>query len=167
MIEQLMRAWAEAERKANPDGNPPWNQVSNAYKEIVRERVRQVMEGDIRRRHMSPGDEAVHLGRLRSAEKKPPQDVFDHMRDLSKPMNKTDLPWTRTGYGVGSYDRGVWWDSLEIVEHQPIQFSERLFDGKHCGFLNRTNMQMPHMLSQEHPVCKSTTAVSTFSRESP
>lgn len=117
MTEMQAMAWHSAENETGTS----WMDLDEKEREKVRNRVKDVLMGNVLRREMGKGDLAIYEGRYRALSVKPPE--------LK---------------GSGECVRGVFWDSLPINSKTPA--SARLFgNASDIGYQNMTNLQVPGM----------------------
>ncbi len=150
MTEQHALNWHHAELRAANHTNgdcEPWSNLPEARREEIRDRVKLVLDCEVRRSEMSPGDLAVWFGRTRLIHSEPPEQLLQYLADLWE-RNKKKRPDDSRLYQP-YLRRRHWWDCMEFgaIVAEP---RTRLFGNRNIGDSNLSNMQVAGCLASDN-----------------
>lgn len=142
MIEMMAVHWYTAEKIANTEHGalwPKWAELPIGRRDIILKRVKDVLDGEVRRSECGPGDLAIWHGRFRTAPKYVPFSMPQAAEDFSGEA-------TKRLRGIRSVLYYNFFDSLDIQRPDfgrlETRVSTRLFNNNNVGDLSRCNLQV-------------------------
>jgi hypothetical protein len=146
MIEYLAMRWWHLDQLSVSEPEMLWAKVSQDDKNATRNRVYELLNGEIPRSQMSEADRLVVIGRRR---------CDDDLGEWAKKINDAEPPALLE---VRETTWHNWWDSLPGPScrpyygspNKPIQQCSRLFGNANIGNLNLTNLYVAGQLCGDH-----------------
>lgn len=122
---------------------PQWFALPERKKDEIRARVVAVLEGEVRRSEMGPGDLRVSRGRIRTLhDMEPPARFLEYVRSYDESRDFTSL-----------IKQGNWWSAKLLSNAKKDGWGAlSFFDNQYVGQYDMTNLQIGGMLASDQAV---------------